>query len=234
VRSVASAHHETAVDVVTPTWAVIPTKNRSQLVHNLLESLRGQVDAVVIVDNNDTRTEVKHDGVAVYNEWHPGYPPNLSRLYNVGMDYATTCMRGVDEWNLVLLNDDVVCPPGWVESLSDAMRASPAVMAFTDRLGRATSTLYTQPPTNPYDTCMVAACMLRGELCLRFDEEFLWWYGDTDLDYRCRQSGGVIAVPGPVPEHLHPSAQTVADPNLTAQTHRDRETFAHKWQGVPW
>lgn len=225
-----------------PTWAVIPTKNRRQLVLDLIESLRDQVDTVVVVDNNDSQdliTEVVSpttftSAPQILNVWHPGYPPNLSELYNIGMDCAATLLRSEPEWNLVLLNDDVVCPPGWAKSLSDALRASQAVMAYTDRLGRSTETLYTQPPTSPYETCMVAACMLKGETGIRFDEDFKWWYGDTDLDHRCRREGGVLAVPGKMPDHLHPSAQTVADPNLTAQTHRDRETFARKWGSVPW
>jgi GT2 family glycosyltransferase len=177
--------------------------------------------------------------MSIITVWHPGYPPNLSELYNIGMDVASSYPYDGEfsddaEWNLVLLNDDVVCPPGWVTSLSDAMRATTAVMAYTDRLGRAEPTLYTQPPTTPHETCMVAACMMRGELNIRWDEQFRWWYGDTDLDYRCRQLGGVLAVPGQMPEHLHPSAQTFADAELTAQTHRDRAAFERKWNGVPW
>ena len=223
-----------------PTFAVVPTKNRPAVVRGLLKSLVGQVDHFVVVDNNDVVDDYGDVHPNVYPDWittiHcPGYPPNLSALYNVGMNaVAAHVGEFVPEWNLVLLNDDVLCPPGWVKSLSDAMRASPAVMAFTDRLGRGEPFLYTQPPTTPYETCMVAACMLRGEAGMRFDEDFKWWYGDTDLDYRCRQAGGVLAVPGKIPDHLHPSAQTVADAILTAQTHRDRETFARKWNGVPW
>jgi glycosyltransferase involved in cell wall biosynthesis len=218
-----------------PTWAVVPTKNRHDIVRGLLKSLVGQVDHFVVVDNNDT----PDDYTDVHPHWittihHPGYPPNLSELYNIGMDCAATLLQGTLEWNLVLLNDDVLCPPAWAQSLSDAMRASPAVLAYTDRLGRAEPTLYTQPPTSPLETCMFAACMMRGEAYLRWDERFKWWYGDTDLDYRCRQAGGVLAVPGPVPDHLHPSAQTFADAVLSAQTHQDREAFARKWNGVPW
>lgn len=222
-----------------PTFAVVPTKNRRQLVVNLIASLRGQVDTVVVVDNNDAVDAILGNELdalpRVANLWCPGYPPNLYALYNMGMDAAAAHVgEYVDEWNLVLLNDDVVCPPGWTQTLETAMRATSAVLAYTDRMGRATPTLYTQPPTTPYETCMVAACMLRGESGIRFDERFRWWYGDTDLDYRCRQAGGVLAVPGRMPDHLHPSAQTFADATLSAQTHRDREAFDRKWNGVPW
>jgi glycosyltransferase involved in cell wall biosynthesis len=218
------------------TWAVVPTKNRPDVVRGLLKSLVGQVDHFIVVDNNDTPDDYSD----VHPDWitriHcPGYPPNLSQLYNVGMDAADDAVKPFRrDWNLVLLNDDVVCPPGWVTSLETAMRATTAVMAYTDRLGRSEPVLYTTPPTTPYETCMVAACMLRGERGIRFDESFHWWYGDTDLDYRCRQDGGVLAVPGKMPDHLHPSAQTFSDAVLSARTHVDREVFDRKWNGVPW
>jgi hypothetical protein len=216
------------------TWAVVPTKNRPQLVRNLLKSLVGQVDGAIVVDNNDV-PDVYDD---IHPTWvtcvhRPGYPPNISELLNVGMDVASEHAR-LTNFDIVLLNDDVVCPPGWVQSLSTAMRATTAVMAYTDRLNRPDPILWTTPPRSPFDAATVCACIVRGEANMRFDESMRWWWSDTDMDFRCRQQGGVLAVPGQIPEHLHPSAQTFADAELSAQTHRDRETFDRKWSGVPW
>jgi hypothetical protein len=227
-----------------PTWAVVPTKNRPQLVRDLLSTLAGQVVGAVVVDNNDAVDEFEIPGIDVMCHLHrPGYPPNISQLLNAGLDviYGARTSAIVQrpqlvhgEFNVALLNDDVRCPPGWVESLSSAMRATTAVMAYTDRQARREPMLYTEPPRSPFDTATVCACLLRGETHLLLDETMKWWYSDTDLDYRCRQIGGVLAVPGPIPEHLFPSVQTFSDPVLSAQTHRDRERFDAKWQGVPW
>jgi hypothetical protein len=220
---------------VIHTCAVVATKKRHSLVRDMLRTIDGQVGGVVVVDNNDTPDPIAEDEftMAVLNVHYPCYPPNISELLNVGLDKLYT-PNAPTEWNVVLLNDDVLCPQGWVESLSGAMRATTAVMAYTDRQGRPEPVLYTQSPATPHDAATVWACMLRGERRLRFDESMKWWYSDTDLDFYCRQVGGVLAVPGPLPEHLHPSEQTLADPVLTAQTHRDRERFNQKWNGVPW
>lgn len=214
--------------IVRPTWAVIPTKNRPELVRRCLRAITDQVWGIMLVDNNDTPDFIEDDVAGnVVTVHHPGYPPSVSELYNAGLDPIYTDRD--DEWNVVLLNDDVIVPPGWVETLDSALRASTAIMAFVDPLSR--SQLLTRPDGS---AATVWACMLRGEAHLRFDETMRWWYSDNDLDYRCRRSGGTLAVSGVVPEHLHPSAQTFADAELSAQTHRDRVTFEAKWSGVVW
>jgi hypothetical protein len=76
--------------------------------------------------------------------------------------------------------------------------------------------------------------MLRGESGIKFDETMQWWYSDNDLDLQCRRAGGTIAVPGPIPVHLHPSEQTVTDAVLSAQAHQDAITYNAKWAGVQW
>lgn len=220
---------------MTPTWAVVPTKGKPDFVRELLATLVGQVTAAVVVDNNESRDEFTVPGLPVQNLHWPGYPPNLSLLYNIGIAYVENEMEllHMGEWNVALLNDDVLCPPGWVESLDAAMRATTAVIAYVDRVNRGVPILFTTPPTSPYDAATYWACLARGEAGLRYDEDFKWWYGDTDWDFRARRSGGVLAVPGVMPEHRTPS-QSLADPVLAEQTHRDRETFARKWAGVPW
>jgi len=219
------------------TWAVVPTKNRRELVRQLIESLRDQVQGVLVVDNNDECDEYRslEVGSTMQVEWihRPGYPPNLSALLNAGIDVLDSS-RAPAEWNVALLKDDVICPPGWVKSLSDAMRATTAVMAYTDRMGRTEPTLYTTPPPNQAHAATVWACMLRGELHIRMDETMKWWYSDNDLDNTCRRMGGVLAVPGEIPRHLHPSEQTVASVELSRQAHLDAETFNRKWGGVTW
>src|SRR6266498_5665506 len=74
-------------------------------------------------------------------------------------------------------------------------------------------------------------CSSDLELGLRWDESLRWWYADTDLDWRCRELGGVLAVPGPHPIHKHPSAQTFDSFELYAQAHQDEATFNAKWAG---
>jgi glycosyltransferase involved in cell wall biosynthesis len=219
---------------VISTWAVVPTKNRPDLVRQLLASLNGQVQGAVVVDNNDVHDPIAVAGIKlIVNVHRPGFPPNLSELLNVGMDVVDTA-GAPPEWNVALLNDDVICPPGWVESLSDAMRATTAVMAYTDRMGRTEPVLYTTPAPEQSHAATVWACLLRGERHVRMDETMKWWYSDNDLDNTCRRMGGVLAVPGRIPAHLHPSEQTVSSVELSRQAHLDEVTFNDKWRDVVW
>lgn len=223
--------------LVIPTWAVVPTKNRHDLVHQLIRSLYGQVQGVIVVDNNDVCDEYRSlevgQTIQVESVHRPGFPPNLSALLNAGI--STLDSPGApEEWNVVLLNDDVICPPGWARSLSDAMRATSAVMAYTDRMGRTEPVLYTTPAPEQAHAATVWACMLRGERHIRMDETMKWWYSDNDLDNTCRRMGGVLAVPGAIPQHLHPSAQTMASVELSRQAHIDEVTYNNKWHGVVW
>jgi hypothetical protein len=215
------------------TWAVVCSKGRPDVLHKCLASIAPQVTAIVFVDNNDQPEPVSvltYDRM-IYNSWMPGFPPNLSKLINNGLHLVDGHARR-PEWNVVLLNDDVTVPPGWVESLAGPLRAGPAALAYTDRIGRGEQVLMTAPPGNPQESMTGWACMLRGELGIRWDETLQWWYGDNDLDLRCRlEHGGVLAVPGEIPFHSHPSSQTFASVELSQQAHRDGVTFAEKWTG---
>jgi len=228
---------------MTQTWAVVPTRRRSYdpdgLVSCLL-SLGDQVTGTVVVDNNDDRIDaLPWTGAPVFLVHHVEQPPNLSRLYNIGMAQATTfAVEGSAltsptedrKWNIALLNDDVLVPPGWVERLSSEMRATPAAAAYIDRMVRPAPTLSTTAPNGFSETMTCWACLVRGETGVRWDEDLRWWYADNLLDLRCRyDEGGVLAVPGPPgPIHKYPSKATTESVELSAQAGRDHETFREK------
>jgi len=230
------------VQLELQTWAVVPSKRRLRTdLLALVDSLRDQAHGVVVVDNNDERDGAVDDEIAArgfagarLQHIHlPGYPPNLSRLYNAGVEVVDALMAslGTERYNVCLLNDDVVVPAGWAVSLEKALRGTPAAMAYTDRLGRSVLALMTAPPPDFSHTATLWACMLRGELKLRYDEQFVWWYGDNDIDLRCRlDHGGTIAVPGPMPDHTHPSEETFNDPVLSRIANTDDAArFNAKW-----
>jgi GT2 family glycosyltransferase len=219
------------------TWAVIPTRGRPDDVRAALKSLDGQIAGVVLVDNNDDPeiyADVDLELPQLIVTHRPGQPPNLSALINAGIELAEKAAlehAPGEPFNIAFLNDDVEVPEGWVESVATAMRSTPAVLAYVDRISRSEQTLYIDRPATQWDSMTGWACMIRGELGLRWDESLQWWYADTDLDWRCRELGGVLAVPGPHPIHKHPSAQTFASFELSAQAHVDEQTFNAKWAG---
>ena len=62
-----------------------------------------------------------------------------------------------------------------------------------------------------------------------------WWFGDDDMDWRCRQAGGTMRVPYQQVVHHDPDGSTNRDPALQVQAGLDRATFTEKWGGLaPW
>lgn len=198
-----------------PTWAVLATRQRksvgNDVVLRCLESLKDQVTGFVIVDNNNVAQVELQEWPDTIHIWDSTQPPNLSRMLNEGMDMVPTS----DEFNIALVNDDVTFPPGWVDQLSSHLRPAGPAAAYIE--------------IEPQMTCW--ACLVRGEIGLRWDEELLWWFSDRAFERLCMQHGGVAHVPGVAPTHHHPSQQTMESTELSIQAHKDAETFARKYGG---
>jgi GT2 family glycosyltransferase len=73
------------------------------------------------------------------------------------------------------------------------------------------------------------AFMLRGESGLRFDEQFEWWYGDSDLERQVRLAGKqTVCVGGCYANHLYPMLSS-KDPARLVQAKEDERRFAVKY-----
>jgi hypothetical protein len=226
--------------------AVIPTRDRHDLLRDCVNSVVDQVDAVYIIDNG-SQPPIDPDQWAFGDNGAPRVmsaiveldPPNISRLWNVGLDLAEHSHRhaGWNPWeplDVAVLNSDVIVPPGWMDALSAAMRSTRAVLAYPDQFGGHQQILHTEAePVDLRQRITGFAFMLRGEAGLELDESMAWWYGDDDLDWTARSSGGSLLVPGIPVQHLHPNESTEARPDLAAQAGRDRETFITKWGRAP-
>lgn len=221
------------------TWAVVPTCGRPML-DDLIESLAGQVYDVIAVANNwerDARPWTLESGRYPVQVVDGGDGRNISRWWNQGLDLVArhAGWLGDTEWNALVVNDDVVCPPNFAATLSEAMRATPAVLAYPDQCGGRQEILHTRAePVDLRQRITGYAFMLRGEAGLRADESLVWHYGDDDLDWVARERGGALLVPGVPVEHKRPNGYTDAVPELQEQAARDRETFRTKWGRTPW
>lgn len=219
---------------MVPTFVVVPTKNRPAFLGDCVASLDGQAHTIIVVDNGSTPPIMPFPGL-VSDLWlisHREYPPNISRLWNLGIDQAAKIadVKAWDEWNVLVVNDDTVAPPKLVETLGAAMRAENAACAFPDQFDVARRILHTRAePVQTAERICGYSFMLRGEMGLRADEDFVWWFGDDDLDWRARQVGGSLLVPGVKVEHHAPDVQTRADPVLSEQTNKDHATWIAKW-----
>lgn len=218
--------------------AVIPTRDRHDLLTECIGSVIDQVERVIVIDN------LSSPPIDV-DQWHgkagvvriPVDPPNISVFWNVGLALADNSAHaaGATEWDTVVLNSDVVVPPGWVETLSTAMRSTSAVLAYPDQHGGRQRILHTKAvPVDLRQRITGYAYMLRGEAGLRLDEAMAWWYSDDDLDWRAREQGGALLVPGLAVDHRCPNGSLYERPELEEQTGRDRATFAATWGRTPW
>jgi GT2 family glycosyltransferase len=217
--------------------AVIPTRNRHDMVADCINSVVDQVDRVIVIDNLSSPPidpEPWHGKVGVVSL--PIDPPNISTLWNVGLALADAqAHQHADTWDIAVLNSDVTVPAGWIETLSTAMRSTTAVLAYPDQHGGRQQILHTKAePIDLRQRITGYAYMLRGETGLRLDESMAWWASDDDIDWRAREQGGALLVPGLAVEHRCPNASMYEQPELQAQAGRDMETFRTKWGRTPW
>lgn len=227
-----------------PHFAVIPTRGRPDDLLRCIKSIRHQVDRIVIVDNNDDPYEVNDllaaegffEDVIIF--YHAQQPPNLSKLWNLGLETTEFYNGGGEAWNVAILNDDAIVPPGWFQALSQAMRVHNCAAACQQPFGGKEKTIWVDLPSVKTVTPGVEsrltgwAFMLRGELGLRFDEQFQWWCGDDDMSMQARRHGGLIQVPGFPVQNVHANESTVGA--LLDQSAIDMQRFVDKWGVRPW
>lgn len=221
-----------------PTYVVLSTHNRPDELTLCLESCK-DADRVFCVDNASSpavdAASLPENVELIRDELQP---PNLSYLWNVGLDKAEALARaeGHSQWNIAVINDDAVLTPDWISSISQALRDHPtAVLAYGDQAGMTVNPiLQTEAkPTHSEFRIVGYAHMSKGEIGLRFDERLPWWYGDDDYDWHARLAGGSLLVPGVWVEHSDPNGHTSRNPALAAQSVIDRETFRSIWKSYP-
>lgn len=230
-----------------PRVCVVATHNRPVELARLLDAIAPQCNAVVVVDNaSDPPVTIETLGPAAFSSSTRIYiirdeeqPPNLSRLWNRGLDRARFLIDPLigEPYDLAVLNDDAVPPPGWWDAVSGAMRSHGADAASScpfDSLPAGGSQLWDRYAPATVGTRLAGwAMMLRGEWKgARFDESMRWWCSDDDLSLRARQAGGLVHVGG------YPVPNTGADSStvgvLAEQAGRDMARFVEKHGARPW
>jgi GT2 family glycosyltransferase len=191
-------------------FAVIPTHDRFDDFFDCLNAIAPQVDQVFMIDHN-SGYGVQTEKVTLirYDE----DPPNISRMWNLGLEEAAQRTTSLDYY-VAVLNDDAIVPPTWFDEVLDGMQD------FGSTLGCAARG-YDHRPAG-------YAFILAGGSGLRADEQFRWWYGDDDLHRRALELGGVCQVPGIDVEHRYPNSTTYGILRLIA--HEDEKRFKRKWE----
>lgn len=218
--------------------AVIPTNGRHHLV-GALQSIMPQVDHTIVILHNCwpqvVQSFTRTDPVTLVQ--YDRTPPNISEMWNIGLDCADRLdpLGGMD---VAILNDDVEVPPGWFDTVTKGMRDSGAIAGSSDQFGFSIPDWgkggILHKDAEPIDVRLRMsgfAFILDADVGMRLDEQFRWWYGDDDLEWRARELGGVVKVAGWPVVHHAPGQSTVGE--LAAIAGEDRDRFQAKWGRTP-
>jgi hypothetical protein len=204
-----------------PTFVVMAMKDRHVMTARLLRQLSG-VDQVFLFDNGSTPP---FPGAVVRAD------ATIHQMWNEGLRDAAAAADGGPH-NVAVLNNDLELEPGFLEKLAAGLRrddrswiAYPNFKGLDIADGDAVAVSYRDG-----HHLSGWAFMLRGEAGLRFDEQFEWWYGDTDIQRQAEVSGHqVVCVGGAACVHLESGRSTDASPELQAKAAADQVRFRRKW-----
>lgn len=219
-----------------PRYVITPTRNRPKWLVPLVGSMARQADAVVVLDNGSipplSEDDLNMTGGPVYVIHDAEQPPNIARFFNLLFDRCEKLAleAGAQQWDVAVVNDDALIPAGWLDLVTTALREHPtAVIAHT---GGSSAPPFDEPYlldeiSNDRWRMCPHAFVIRGEVGLRTDEQFRWWFQDTDLDWQARMTGGVLGVPGPRVTNALANDTTVGQ--LQEQARLDEAAFLAKW-----
>jgi hypothetical protein len=240
-----------------PRSAVVATHNRRKELYRCVEALSTQCGHIVVIDNA-TDPPLGHDeadALAIMRAVADPHtcvldtirddeqPPNLSRLWNRGLDRVADHWRSYHRavgtqphWDVAVVNDDATVPPGWFDALAGPMRALDAMAAsHGEFIGPEWGEVLLGPSAPLSVTTRLAgwAFILRGEWGgARFDERLRWWYSDDLLSLRAREAGGLLHIGGLRVLNEHADKSTTGA--LAEQAGRDRATFIEITGRQPW
>ena len=217
-----------------PRFVVIPTNGRACL-KDCLQAIQPQVDSVILVytvpyAEGELRVPVGQ-GIVLRDLRRP---PNISRWWNQGLHTAKLVMDQVQdtEYDVAVLNDDVIVPPGWFDAVSNGMR-------FYGGAAGCSGGPYANPiihhVTGPVDLSTRLqgyAFILAGEKGIRANEDLRWYFSDDYVDWKAREAGGTVMVGGNHVNHLYPNAQMT--PELHVICGEDAGKFLSIWGRMPW
>lgn len=230
-------------------YAVIPTHNRRDELAELLATIPHYVEVLVLDNASEPPVSFglrRQTSLTVIRDEEQ--PPNLSRLWNLGLQWAADRYRmyydrlnklGLsDEYGVAVLNDDVLLSPGLLTTLATNLIRHDVDIAFPGPVG-SKDFVNRELPFPGTALRMTGWCfMVRGSSGLRANENLRWWCGDDDLQAQAvtRGRGSVrvglrdFEVAGL--QHRYPDQSTTGA--LREQANADMQTFVAEWGQHPW
>lgn len=156
---------------------------------------------------------------------------------NFGLDHLAevAAILGEQHYDVACLSSDVQgCDRFAMVSMSTELRerklamVGPDLTQFTVPAGDVL--VSTTQPRTVFNRVHGSCFMVAGELGLRFDPQFRWWYSDDDFETQHRHAGGVGLIGGLGIVHYDnpPSAESQAHAVV------DRQRYVDKWGWQPW
>ena len=215
-------------------FVVVPSNGRACL-KDCLAAIGTQVDYTIIVYTSPHKEgeirPVAGQGAALRDL----RSPNISRWWNQGLTLANTVHNLSDgaakEYDVAILNDDVIVPEGWFDAVAGKMREMRAAAACSG--APYMPVLHTKPGPVALDTRMQGfAFMVAGEKGLRANEDLRWYFSDDWMDWDARRNGGMVMIQGFQVQHLYPNGQMT--PELQMFCAEDAAKFQTLWGMMPW
>lgn len=213
-----------------PTFALIPTNGRPCF-KECLAAIGRQVSDVVVVEGGPDAQILDPDGFSIIRE--PEL--NISKWWNLGLTLIESRMKqdGIKRWDVAILNDDTIVPPGWMEAVTSAMREENAAAGCSGGTAVPHRIVHRQPgPVGLITRMKGFAFVLAGGKGVRANENLRWYFSDDHVDWLSRKLGGMVMIPGFGVEHLHPNEQM--GPELQAMVPEDAARFVAFWGARPW
>lgn len=213
-------------------FIVIPVHNRLDMLKDLLDLMCHDPAHVILIDNNSTPPLMEDKSFVARAIIRRFAHRNIQAMWNEGWSIASEESRG--PYAIAFLNSDAMVTPETLVRMAEALDAMNAAVVSTDHcniLREGEFLRKTSPGPVPWEHVMSGyGFVVRGELQSRFDEQFVWWYGDNDFDWTARQEfGGSVILGGTRIDNRDPDGAQRTYPELHEQTRLDEATFINKW-----
>jgi len=197
-------------------FMTVPTAgNRPQLLEALVENSALPRERIIIIA---TKPGVRGPQGTITVEDLGS--PNIQRWWNRGIDEAYA--KGATA--VAVVNDDISLRPSTLTALHEELQSTKAAIASPSRPEFRTG--LHKGRLIPYEPRLWGSLwLIRLDSGLRPDTDYVWWYGDNDLDIRARRKHGGVVLVDVEYQHLHPGEGTAASPELQAQAMADAQRF---------
>lgn len=157
--------------------------------------------------------------------------------FNTGFSYIDGVRSDDEPFEVLCIGSSLVATVDTIPKLRDALRSHGLTMVGPDIFRTLPSghvAIQRFEDQRTLHNRVLANCfMLAGELGLRFDPDFRWWYSDDDVEMQARRIGPVGSVGGVNVVMTHPDGHHLSEEQATWAA-EDRVKFVEKWGREPW